>query len=369
MTLTATGTPGYEPEQVWLPASEELLEWDAPFHDLLLGDEMRMTAFRSAIAEAVQPGMTVLDLGTGTGILALWALEAGADRVYGIDLNASILQTATERVAAAGYGRRFQPIHGVSFDVSLPERVDVVISETMGNLADNEGFVTVLADARQRLLADGGRMVPARVESYLVPVTAERAHEQVRRGDPVDAGGPAPFAERLRRRGARSPFDLYYDVIIPIHTYIASPRVVRLYDFTAPPDTPPAATYRVPLVYTARRDGLLTGFKGYFVATLSETVALDISGDDIPGRTTSDSWKHCYLPITEPIPVRRGDRISLTFSRACPHGEAASFRQSYQWEGQVISQGVTVARFAQSTAKTRETYSRISNPTGNCTGA
>jgi len=308
MTSTATSTAGYQPEQVWLPASEQLLEWDEGFHDLLLGDEVRMTAFRTAIAEAVRPGMTVLDLGTGTGILALWALQAGAKRVYGIDLNASVLQTATERVVAAGYGERFSPIHGVSFDVSLPERVDLVVSEIMGNLADNEGFVAILADVRQRLLADGGLMVPSRVESYLVPVAAEQAHEQVSRGDPVDAGGPVPFAERLRRRGARSPFDLYYDVIIPVCTYLATPRVARLYNFAAPDCIPPAAAaYRVPLAYTACRDGILTGFKGYFVATLSDTVALDISGDDIAGRATSDSWKHCYLPIA----ARRPDRAHV----------------------------------------------------------
>ncbi|MGB6162350.1 MAG: methyltransferase domain-containing protein [Pseudonocardiaceae bacterium] len=352
MTSTATGTAKYEPEQVWLPASEQLLEWDASFHDLLLGDEIRMAAFRAAIAETVQPDMTVLDLGTGTGILALWALEAGADRVYGIDFNASVLQTATERVVAAGYGKRFHPICGVSFDVSLPERVDVVVSETMGNLADNEGFVAILADARYRLLAEGGLMVPSRVESYLVPVAAERAHEQVSRGTPADAGDPALFTERLRRRGARSVFDLYYDVIIPVDTYLATPRVARLYDFAASTGIPPtAASYQVPLTYTVQRDGLLTGFKGYFVATLSHTVALDISSDDIAGRATSDSWKHCYLPIAKPVAVRRGDRIGLTFSRSCAGGAAGPFRQSYQWDGQVISQGTPVARFAQSTTE------------------
>ncbi|RLU87495.1 hypothetical protein CTZ27_22990 [Streptomyces griseocarneus] len=345
MTTTAHGPAPYTAEQVWLPASERLTDWDDTFHDLLLGDDLRMEAFRAAVHEAVRPGAAVLDLGTGTGILAQWALEAGARTVYGIEFNADVLRTACERVAAAGHGERFRPVQGLSFDVELPERVDVVISEIMGNLADNEGFAAILADARRRFLAPGGAMLPRRVESYLVPVSAPRAHAQVRAGLPQDGGDAEQFAALLRARGARGPFDLYYDVVLPLDGHLAAPRVVRVYDLERPE---PSATYRVPLVFTAQRDGVLSGFKGYFVATLSDTVALDISGDGIAERTASDSWKHCYLPIEQQVRLRRGDRVVLDFERTdSPDGP---FRQGYRWEGQVISGGEVTARFAHTTA-------------------
>jgi protein arginine N-methyltransferase 1 len=150
----------YEPEQVWLPVSEAILDWDDSFHHLLLNDYIRMVAFKTAVSEATEPGMVVLDLGTGTGILAQWALEAGAARVYGIDLNEAILRTAIERISAAGQGDKFYPICGLSFEVELPERADLIISETLGNIADNEDCVSILADARKRFLADGGAMLP-----------------------------------------------------------------------------------------------------------------------------------------------------------------------------------------------------------------
>ncbi|MGW1073694.1 methyltransferase domain-containing protein [Streptomyces sp. NPDC002537] len=345
MSTTAHGPAPYTAEQVWLPASERLTDWDAAFHDLMLGDDLRMDAFRAAVREAVRPGATVLDLGTGTGVLAQWALEAGARRVYGIELNADVLRAACDRVAAAGHRERFRPVHGLSFDVDLPERVDVVISEIMGNLADNEGFAAILADARERFLAPGGAMLPQRVESYLVPVAAPRAHAQVRAGRPQDGGGPGPFAELLRSRGARGPFDLYYDVVLPLDGHLSAPRIVRVYDLER---QEPSATYQVPLVFTAQRDGVLSGFKGYFVATLSDTVALDISGDGIAERTASDSWKHCFLPIERQIRVRRGDRIALTFTRT--DGSDGPFRQSYRWEGRVLSGGTVTAQFAHTTA-------------------
>src|SRR5262245_41834363 len=127
----------YSAEQVWPPFSESLLEWDEAFHDLMLNDRLRMIAYRKAIFEAVKPGDLVLDLGTGTGILSQWALEAGAGRVYGIDLSAPILAEAVERMRRAGLAERFEPINKLSYEVELPKRVDVLISEIIGNMADN----------------------------------------------------------------------------------------------------------------------------------------------------------------------------------------------------------------------------------------
>src|SRR5439155_24549140 len=124
--------------------------------DLMLNDRLRMTAYRQAIFEAVKPGDLVLDLGTGTGILSQWALEAGARRVFGVDLNGAILAHAVERIRGAGLAGRFEPIHQISYRVELPQPVDVLISEIMGNMADNEDFQPILEDAIRRFLAPGG---------------------------------------------------------------------------------------------------------------------------------------------------------------------------------------------------------------------
>src|SRR5262245_63120074 len=96
----------YAAEQLWPPFSESVLDWDEAFHDLMLQDRLRMNAYRKAIFETVRPGDRVLDLGTGTGILAQWALEAGAQRVFGVDLNAAILDRAVARIRRAGLAVR-----------------------------------------------------------------------------------------------------------------------------------------------------------------------------------------------------------------------------------------------------------------------
>jgi type I protein arginine methyltransferase len=332
----------YAPEEPWLPASEGITDWGDDFHALMLGDRVRMIAFHRAIHEAVSPGSIVVDLGTGTGILARWALEAGAARVYGIDFNKSVLDIAIDRITATDLGSRFHPIHGMSFDVKLPERADVIISETLGNIADNEGCVRILADARARFLTESGIIIPSKVESYLVPVTAVRAHDSVSRA--LIRGGDESLTsqERLRQLGVASLFDTYYDTVIPWSSHLATPRLARAYEFTFTERD----EYEISLSFAIRHSGTFTGFKGYFVANLSDTVAMDISGDDIEHGTASDSWKHCYLPVENPVEVRRGDRLALSFSRRT-NTAGHAFGQQYRWSGTLLRDTDVIGRFDQ----------------------
>jgi type I protein arginine methyltransferase len=331
----------YEVEQIGAPWSERLSGgWGDDFHALLLGDELRMRAYAQAIRDVVEPGMVVLDLGTGTGVLARWALEAGARRVYGIERDAALLDRTASDLATAGFATRFVPVAGLSHRVQLPERVDLIVSEILGNLVDNEGFTGILADAVTRFLAPHGRRLPWRAQRYLAPVEAPRAHAAVAAGR----------SARATDTGPSSPFDTYYDAILPRIAYLASPRSDRTFDL----DAQAATAYRSELVFPVDRPGCFTGFKGWFVADLSPTVALDIAGDGInggpPGRTTSDSWKHAYLPIEHPATVETHDRIAVALTRQAPDKESNPFAQSYTWTGAVWRGDREVARFAQQSA-------------------
>jgi protein arginine N-methyltransferase 1 len=333
----------YFTEQVWPPFSESVLDWDEAFHDLMLNDRLRMTSYRKAIFETVRPGDTVLDLGTGTGILSQWALEAGAGRVFGIDLNPEILALATARIRDAGLAHRFEPINQLSFDVMLPVRVDVLISEIIGNLADNEDFQPILQDAIRRFVAPGGKILPMTTTSYLAPVAAPLAHRHVQHGAIAQLTSRYDVAALYRGKQIRSPFDLYYDCVLPRSAYLARPAVLRAYHGAW--DQP--ATYRCERSFAIERPGRLTGFKGYFVADLTATTTLDISGDDIAGGEASDSWKHAYLPIEHPIDVVEGDRVGLCVSRRYPDSSRA-FRQIYEWQGRVERAGRVIGQFAHS---------------------
>jgi len=335
----------YKSEELWFPLSEDIFTWDKDFHTLMLNDQLRMQAYERAIKAVVKPGMVICDLGTGTGILALWVLEAGAARVYGIDVKEERLSDAKRRIQAAGYSERFVTCLGLSYDVQLPEKVDVIISEILGNLGDNEDMTPILADARFRFLKKKGVMLPAGVTSYLAPITSPVLHDQVKNRRCRILNERYSLKHLMDSLGTRSPFDLYYDAIVPQDAYLSQPR--QLQDFNFQGDD--KAEYSVDLHYPIEQAGIFTGFKGYFTADLGGGISLDISSDKISARETSDCWKHCFLPIEIPFEVEVGDSIHLTFQRYYPDNRESPFRQGYSWRGKIYRNNQLVHSFEQHT--------------------
>jgi protein arginine N-methyltransferase 1 len=135
----------------------------------MLADQPRMDFYHAAITRHIQPGDRVIDLGTGTGILAAFAARRGAAVVYAID-HSDILQHA-KTLAAHNRVRNVEFIATHSRDFKVAEPVDVIVHEQMGDWLFDEAMVANVADLRDRLLKPGGLILPSRYELYCEPVT------------------------------------------------------------------------------------------------------------------------------------------------------------------------------------------------------
>ena len=91
----------------------------------------RLELYRVAVKKVVRPGDHVVDAGCGTAVLGLLCLQEGAAHVYAIDSTAAI-ELAREALSRAGWASKVDFIRGSSFQVVLPERVDVVICDHVG---------------------------------------------------------------------------------------------------------------------------------------------------------------------------------------------------------------------------------------------
>jgi predicted RNA methylase len=89
-------------------------------HRTMICDRIRTDAFRRAINSVVRPGDIVLDVGAGTGILSLFAAQAGAARVYAVE-QTTVAVLAQELVSLNGFTDTVKVIQGDILDVELPE--------------------------------------------------------------------------------------------------------------------------------------------------------------------------------------------------------------------------------------------------------
>uniref|UniRef100_A0A5B7AP66 Protein arginine N-methyltransferase PRMT10 n=1 Tax=Davidia involucrata TaxID=16924 RepID=A0A5B7AP66_DAVIN len=137
----------------------------------MLCDRVRMDSYFNAIFDNKHHfhGKTVLDVGTGSGILAIWSAQAGARKVYAVEAT-KMSEHARELVKANNLQDVVEVIEGSMEDVTLPEKVDVIISEWMGYFLLRESMFDSVICARDRWLKPTGVMYPSHARMWLAPI-------------------------------------------------------------------------------------------------------------------------------------------------------------------------------------------------------
>ena len=131
-------------------------------HEQMLKDRIRTGTYQDAILKNpdVFKDKIVLDIGSGTGILSIFAAKAGAKHVYGIEF-ADIADYANEIIKKNNLSDKITIIKSKVEDVKLPvEKVDIIISEWMGYFLLYESMLDTVLYARDKWLNKDGYMLP-----------------------------------------------------------------------------------------------------------------------------------------------------------------------------------------------------------------
>ncbi|KAK1417858.1 hypothetical protein QVD17_26992 [Tagetes erecta] len=147
----------------------------------MLQDYVRTGSYYAAVIEnqADFVGRVVVDVGAGSGILSLFAAQAGAKHVYAVE--ASEMADYAQKLIAGNpiLGKRITVIKGKVEDVELPEKADILISEPMGTLLVNERMLESYVIARDRFLVPNGKMFPTVGRIHMAPFSDEYLYIEV----------------------------------------------------------------------------------------------------------------------------------------------------------------------------------------------
>jgi len=141
-------------------------------HEEMLKDEVRTLSYRNSIInnKHLFKDKVVLDVGCGTGILSMFAAQAGAKMVIGIDCS-EILHQARQIVKDNHFDHIITLIKGKVEEVTLPvEKVDIIISEWMGYFLLYESMLDTVIYARDKWLVPGGLIFPDKATLYLTAI-------------------------------------------------------------------------------------------------------------------------------------------------------------------------------------------------------
>ena len=297
-----------------------LPEYDSlHIHAMMLSDSARTETYQRAIEASVRPGDVVIDVGSGTGILAMFAARAGARKVYSIEPT-GMIELAKRIAKRNGLAERIEFIQAKVEEVELPEKADCLVSEWLGVFALEENLLPCIAHARDHLLKPGGQLLPQEVGLFLALVEREELHE-----------------ERIGR-WRRQPYGLDYTDFaaaqandVQISWFAVSDLVSRASQ-VARIDMRSALTSRLHLEarLSACRDATCHGLVGWFRAEFPGGLALDTG----PGQPWTH-WEHAFFPLEEPLAITAGDELAVQLD-AEPEAPVVNFswqvkRASLDW--------------------------------------
>lgn len=208
---------------------------------------------------------------------------------------------------------------GVSTEVNLPRKADVIVSEILGSWALDENILGYTINARDRWLKKGGRLLPDRLELWFVPSESDHYKKKIR-----------PWARRRYGLNLRPVGEglasTYQPALLDPESFLARPRALSAIDLGEVSSKRHEARGR----FQALRGGVMRGIGSWFRARLAPRTWLSTAPDAKP-----TCWQQVFFPLEPPVKVSRGDMIEISVGAfsADTHGVHTS------WEVRIGKEG------------------------------
>lgn len=274
-------------------------------HEKMLADSTRVNAYHAAIQRYIRPGDVVIDLGTGTGILAMFAAQRSAKMVYAIDHSSFI--SVAERIVKENQITNIRFLKRNSRGFVPDEMVDVILHEQIGDELFDENMVANLLDLKRRLLKPTGRVLPGKFELFLEPVCMKSDYRTPYIWEKKIHGIDFGFLKDSPELGKYERSDYHYQFHPPsaFDYFLCDASALLAFDLNEMKD-PTEIPLCIPVSRTIRRSGNLDGFCLYFRVIFDDESKFDTS--PFSPRT---HWVNRLFRV-ESRPCRAGETIAFT---------------------------------------------------------
>lgn len=261
----------------------------------LLGDTARNDAFYRALKAVIKPGQsTMADIGSGTGFLCFIAEKLGAKTCYGYESDAEIF-SLSKKLATENKIKKCKFYNMHSVDVTSPPKVDIVVSETLGNYALEENIIETLRDAK-RFLKPGGIILPQKLTQYIAPVINPQAYEKINVWDDVGYG----ITMKSAKKDALANMYVQTFQRSDLLTQADAIKIWDEIDFASNE----SSIRKSKVEWELTSPQTVYGFAVWWNAALIPGVHLSTGILDVPTH-----WEQIFFPLINPIKIKKGEHL------------------------------------------------------------
>lgn len=274
------------------------------WHFAMMNDTLRNKAYEKAIAEMVTPDSIVLDIGTGSGLLAMFAARAGAKKVYSCERIAPIAEKANEIIASNGFADVITVLNKDSRTLEvgsdLTEKADILVSEIFDVGLLGEGIIATVDDAFKRLLKADAVSIPKRAKIYGALIESQKL---------IDYGRVFNICGFNLSKFNELSTSSYFQAQLSQFPHRLMSDVFEVFDFDFKRTAFVPQKRKIPI--TVKENGICHGVAFWFDLDLTGSVHIDI------GPESKSHWNQAVQLLAPAVELKSGQDVLVLAKHDC----------------------------------------------------